>query len=255
MKSTTAPAGRGAVTVVPKWGPRLARLYSADVRRLEALHADRLSPGAKTWEQAVELLFQRMVKAGPVKGAKLVKKVSDYLSSIDKDARCHILIALQCRSRTAFLMFATFAYGNHPNPAVREEGLSIELHFIHCSRSHPSRAVGILVAYISKHAMSRLYERGHDITENIHATGAFAFIGVLGYLTHRSPKHIDGGMHMVFSDLLAVGALHRFTRTYRNGKQVEETVYDVRTVLLVDELGPRRQQAAATTRILRTLCA
>ena len=138
-------------------------------------------------------------------------------------------------------MFATFAYGNHPNPAVREEGLSIELHFIHCSRSHPSRAVGILVAYISKHAMSRLYERGHDITENIHATGAFAFIGVLGYLTHRSPKHIDGGMHMVFSDLLAVGALHRFTRTYRNGKQVEETVYDVRTVLLVDELGPRRQ--------------
>ena len=84
----------------PKWGPRLARLYSADVRRLEAIHADRLSPGAKTWEQAVELLFQRMVKAGPVKGAKLVQRVADYLGSIDKDARCHLLIAF-ARGRTS----------------------------------------------------------------------------------------------------------------------------------------------------------
>ena len=141
-------------------------------------------------------------------------------------------------------MFATFSTGNHPNPAVKEEGLSIELHVLRCSRSHPSRAVGIPVAYISKHAMNRLYERGHDITENSHATGAFAFIGVLGYLTHHSAKHVDGGMHMAFSDLLMVGTLHRFMKTYRNGKQVEETIYDVRTVLRWTRSARTRQGSA-----------
>jgi hypothetical protein len=220
------------------WPPRLARLYSEDVRKLEALHADRLSPGASTWEGAVEALFKRMVEIGPVKGTKLVKKAIDYLNGVDKDARRHLLIASQCRSRNAFMLFATFSYGRHPDPkVVKEEGLSIEIHLLHCSRSHPTHAVGIPVAYISRHAMNRLYERGHDITDNARATSVFAFVGVLGFLTHRSKKHVDGGMHMVFSDLLMAGSLHCFTKICDSGRQFEETIFDVRTVLLVDNLG------------------
>ena len=200
MKSTTAPAGRGAVTVVPKWGPRLARLYSADVRRLEALHADRLSPGATSWEQAVGALFKRMVEIGPAKGTKLVKKAIDYLNGVNQDARRHLLIATQCRSRNAYMLFATFSYGRHPDlGVVKEKGLAIELHYLHCSRSRPSHAVGIPVAFVSRHAMNRLYGRGHDITDNTSATGVFAFVGVLGFLMHQSKKHAGGGMHMAFS--------------------------------------------------------
>ena len=45
----------------------------------------------------------------------------------------------------------------------------------------------------------------------------------------------------MFSGLLTAGAMHRFTKTYRNGKQVEETVYDVRTVLPVDEIGDSKR--------------
>ena len=227
--------------VVPRWAPRLARLYSEDVRKLEALHAGRISPGATTWEEAVDQLASRMISAGPAKGAKLVGKAIDYLSNIAPDHRCHFLISTQYGSRNAFLMFATFSIGNHPNPTVKEEGLNIELHVLQCSRSHPSRAIGIPTAFISRHAINRLFERGHDVTGNSHATGVFAFIGVLGYLTHKSAKHTDGGMHIVFSGLLTAGAMHRFTKTCRNGKQVEETVYDVRTVLLVDELGDSKR--------------
>jgi hypothetical protein len=40
--------------------------YIREARRLEKLHADRLAPGAATWEQAVELLYKRMVRGGPV---------------------------------------------------------------------------------------------------------------------------------------------------------------------------------------------
>jgi hypothetical protein len=223
---------------VPRWGPRLARLYSEDVRKLEALHAGRLAPGASTWEQAVESLFKKLVKAGPAKGTKLVKKTIDYLGSIDSCERSHFMVANHCASRTAILMFATFRIGPHPDPRViKEEGLSIELHILQCSRSHPSYTVGVPVAYISRHAMNRLYERGHDITDNSHATSVFAFIGVLGFLTHRSKKHADGGMHMVFSDLLMAGSLHCFTKTYYSGRQFEETIFDVRTVLSANELG------------------
>ena len=48
------------MSTIPKWGPRLARLYSADVKRLEVKHAGQLSPGTCTWEQAVESLYKRV---------------------------------------------------------------------------------------------------------------------------------------------------------------------------------------------------
>ena len=117
-------------------------LHSEDIRRLEAFHADRLSPGASTWEQAVGTLFKRIIAIGPAKGTRLVQKAIDYLNSVDQDARRHILITAQCRSRSAYLLFATFSYGGHPDLRVKEEGLAIELNYLHCSRSRPSHASG-----------------------------------------------------------------------------------------------------------------
>ena len=228
------------MTTVPRWAPRLARLYSVDVRRLEALHAARLSPGTTTWETAVEDLYLRMLKAGPVKGSRLIRRAADYLNSIEPDETCHFVISHSIGSRTAFLMFATFSYGHHPDPAVREEGLNILLHIISAKRSGPSRAVGVPVAYISRHAINRLYERGHDITEKIHATGAFVYIGVLGFLTHRSPRHKDSGLSLLFGETLIVGAQHRFAKARTDGRVIEEAIFDVRTALAADEIGASR---------------
>jgi hypothetical protein len=234
---------------ISRWGPRLARLYSEDVRKLEAKHAGQLSPGSSTWEQAVEALFHRMSDAGPVKGSKLVGKALDYLRNIDPNERAHFVMADWCGSRTALMMLASFSYGPHPDRRVKEEGLNIELHIIQCSRSKPRCAAGIPVAYISRHALNRLYERGHDICENIHAVSIFAAIGGLGYLSRWSEQHVDGGMSLLLAGLLVVGAVHRCDKTASSGRVFEETFYDVRTVLPAEEAGPSMRAQLAQGRV------
>ena len=52
------------MNVALRYPPRLARLYSADVKRLEALHAGRLSPGVTTWSEAVEALYGACMQPG-----------------------------------------------------------------------------------------------------------------------------------------------------------------------------------------------
>ena len=229
--------------VIPnlRWAPRLARLYSEDVRKLEAVHADRISPGARTWEEAVEALFQRMYNAGPVKGSRLLQKAIDYLDGIASDQRSHFMVAASCRTRTAVLLFATFSTGAHPDPNVRENGLNIVLHAVHCSRNRFARVTGIPVAYASTHTLRRLFERGYDVTGNSHASSIFTFVGALGYLTHKSEKHVDGGLNLLFADTLVTGSLHRCMKTYPNGREFEDAFFDVRTVLDASEISPGKQ--------------
>jgi hypothetical protein len=230
---------------IPTESRIFADRYSREARRLEQLHASRLAPGATTWEQAVEALFQQIVKVGPVKGAKLVQKAIDYLNGVVSDERSYLMIVGHCTSRTAFLAFATFLVGPHPDQRVKEEGVTIALHILHCSRSRPARVSGIPVAHFSKHAIARLHQRGQDITENTHAATAFSFAGVLGYLTHRSPKHADGGLCLLFADTLLVGSLHRFASTDARGHPIDEVFFDIRTALAVDEIGDRMVNAGA----------
>jgi hypothetical protein len=64
---------------------------------------------------------------------------------------------------------------------------------------------------------------------------------VLGFITHRVEKHIDGGMHLLFESVLAAGHMHRFPKLCRNGRINDECVFDIRTVLERDELGPSKQ--------------
>ena len=78
------------MNAIPKWGPRLARLYSEDIRKLEAKHAGKLSPGTCTWELSIESLFKCMVAAGPRKGVRLLKQAADYLNGVDLDERAHL---------------------------------------------------------------------------------------------------------------------------------------------------------------------
>jgi hypothetical protein len=147
------------------------------------------------------------------------------------------MVATNCRNRTAILMLATFSIGSHPDQRVKEDGLSIVLHVIRCSRARQARVTNIPTAYISRHAMNRLYERGHDLVENSHTTNIFTFIGALGYLVHRSEKHANGGLCLKFSDLLVVGSQHRCIKTYPNGRQFEDAFFDVRTVRDANEIG------------------
>jgi hypothetical protein len=64
---------------------------------------------------------------------------------------------------------------------------------------------------------------------------------VLGFIAHRCERLADSGLYMRFSGLLAAGALHRFSRIQPDGRSFEECVYDVRTALPADAIGPARQ--------------
>ena len=241
--------------VAPRWPPRLARLYSEEVRKLEALHANQVSPGTTTWADAVEALFQKIHKVGPVKGPQLLQKAIDYLNNIGNDDRSHFMVATSCGRRTAILIFATFSAGPHPDPRVKEDGLTVVLHAIRCCRSRFARVTGIPVAYVSMHAVRRLFERGYDITENSRANSVFALIGGLGYLTLRSVEHANGGLSLLVSNILVVGSQHRCVKIYPNGREFEEAFFDVRTVLDANEIGPANQSLLEQGRIAAAVIA
>lgn len=131
-------------------------------------------------------------------------------------------------------MFATFAIGEHPDPMVQEEGVCISMHAIICSRSRPSWTSGVPVAFVSRHALQRLYERGHNVTFG-NATSLLAWIAA-GYLT-TAPRNTSAAG---FSDVMVAGGLHRFMKTQSNGRPFEESFFDVRTVLPTDEIGAGR---------------
>lgn len=224
-------------SLATRWPPRLARLYSADVKRLEAKHAGKLSPGATTWEDAVKQLYKRVHEAGPRKGARIIGQAADYLGSVYENEGAHFMVANRSGSRAALLVFATFVGGDHPDLRVKEQGITITLHIIQCGRSLPRCVTGVPVAYISSHALKRLCERADDVVEPGDAAYAVVYAGILGYLVHRSPKHQDGGLSLRISDTLLVGSLHRFEKLWHNGHTLEEIVLDIRTVLDINELG------------------
>ena len=92
------------------------------------------------------------------------------------------------------------------------------------------------------HAVKRLFERGCDISGNAGATNVFAAATVLGYLSHVSTRHDGGGLHLRVGNVLLAGAVHSYARTWDDGSVLPSTVYDVRTCLEVDELGPAQQR-------------
>ena len=162
------------------WPPRLARLYSEDVRRLEALHAGRLSPGARLGSKRSRHCSRRLVEVGPAKGTKLVTKTIDYLSGVDSDgAASSWSRTLPSRNRDSCCLPPSA----RPSPGPKGDQGGRVVHrtsLLQCSRSHPSYTVGVPVAYISRHAMTGSTNAVTTSPITADATSVFAFIGVLG---------------------------------------------------------------------------
>ncbi len=213
---------------IPTESRIFANRYFREARRVEALHAARLSPGTHTWREALRALFERMEKAGsPIKQAAVLRQAIAALNGIDQQEAMHIgIVAGGGRKRSAGLMFATFSAGWHPL-GLDEEGLRVLQHGIVCSRTHATLLADVVLAYVSRHAVSRLHERDHRLTAAA-AFGVFGFIGVLGMISHRSKRHERGGMCLRYGDILAVGSI-------KHGVDVG-AFFDVRTVLPANEV-------------------
>ena len=210
------------MTTIPTESRIFADRYFRDARRLEALHAGRISPGTKTWRDALPALFERMRKSGsPARQTDILRKATAYLNSVKPEDTAHIMIAHSSASRSAFLTFATFRAGLHPLIGVDEDGIHITQHLIRCERRGKSSLISdINLAYASKHAIGRLHEREYDDLTSGGATGGLAFIGVLGYLTKDSEKHVAGELCLHFGDTLVVGSLKHSRKYADNGREV-----------------------------------
>jgi hypothetical protein len=178
--------GQLAMSYVPTESRIFADRYFRDMRRLEAMHAGRLSPGVARWAAATAALYDRVKKAGsPVKQAAVLNKAIAYLNSVKPEERPYAMIAFYSANRSAQVCFATFDPGLHPLQGVHEEGLNIMQHLVDCDRNNRGKMISnVNIAYVSKHAMSRLHERGTNIDSN----DAFASIAVLGHLARERKK-------------------------------------------------------------------
>lgn len=210
--------------------------YMRDLRQREKTFAHRISPGTVNWGDAMFSFYERAGHAGsPVKRARMIRDLTNYLNeSVGEGA--HFLLDCGGAKRSAGLMFATLSAGENPFLGVDEEGVNVTQHNIISCRNGDLRVLPDMgIAYISKHAIGRLHERGHDLS-NSKATCVVACVGILGLLTRESVKHVDGGLCMRYDDTLIVGSLKHAVKCVNGKDNINGTLYDVRTALLADSV-------------------
>lgn len=228
---------------IPTESRIFADRYMRELRKREALNSNRLSPGAKTWTDAMLDVFDQVGNMGnPIKRAKRIKEIAGYLNSaIDTDdGFAHFVLDYGGSNRSAGLLLATLGVGEHPIQGVHEDGVNILHHFITSRRGGTVRACADLnLAYISKHALARMHERGLNMSADA-ITGVLSCIGVMGIILRNAKQHADGGMCLRFDDTLIVGSLKNAVKDVGGGKGVECALFDVRTALPADEVKDRR---------------
>jgi hypothetical protein len=235
-----------------------AEQYFRELRRREAMHATALAPGAKDWTDAVLDAFERIHKLGnPIKRVAAVRKIVKHLNDHVTPEHCaHFMLDYAGGTRSVWLDFATLSAGDHPLEGVTETGVNISQHRIICRRPGSCAVMADMnLAYISKHAIGRMHERGVKLTVGT-TTGALAFIGVLGLLMRDSEKHWDAGLCLRFGEALVVGSTKRAMKQVDEGRAVARCILDVRTALLTEDVKDQRmveQGNAAANAVMQWL--
>jgi hypothetical protein len=189
----------------------------------------------------MDVLADRMARAGsPGKQAAV-------LAAVDLTGPGpFMLLGHASRARASALVFATYSAGKHPFVGVTEEGVNILCHTIQCNRRGQAKLRTHNFAYVSKHALGRLHERGDASPEAV--TAVLGHIGLLGYLTRHNQQHFESGLCLHLGDVLVVGSL----KYGMAGDQVTG-LYDVRTILNVDEVKDQAmvQQGMVAAQVVR----
>src|SRR3954452_12766308 len=100
---------------IPTESRIFANRYSRELKQKERLHAHALSPGAKTWDEAVNALYDRMAAAGsPAKRAAILGKAITYLNAVPFTDMTHVRVIIYAAKRAATLGFIAMTSGTHP---------------------------------------------------------------------------------------------------------------------------------------------
>jgi hypothetical protein len=227
-----------------------------DLRQRERKFAEKIAPGNTNWADAAFAFYHSVGRAGsPIKRARMINELTNFLNETVGEG-AHFLLDCGGAKRSAGLMFATLSAGENPFLGVNEEGVNITTHNIISHRNGDLRVLPDMgIAYVSKHAIGRLHERGHDL-DNMKATCVLACVGILGLLTRDSAKHVDGGLCLRYDDTLIVGSLKHALKCVNGKDDINATLFDVRTALLADSVTDQQmltQGAWATNAVAKWL--
>jgi hypothetical protein len=239
---------------VPTVSRIFADQYRREATRLEKLHANHLAPGTTTWGAAMQAMEDRVGRLpGPIKRTTAIRNAAIYLRENQKDSM-HFMLGLYTRKRSSAMSFGTINFGTHPLAGVSEDGVSVMRHTMLCRRDGGGGSkVNQSMAYISRHAVQRLHERGRELTIET-ATKMFTAIGMLGFMLSFDTRHIDKAMCLRLNeDMLAVGVVRFAVGT---GCDIDQscTFFEVRTFLPLNELDSRPTQRRQGEAAFNAVC-
>ena len=214
--------------------------YRRESKSIDKTNIPILHPGATDWSEAIDGLCLRLRKAdGPIKRAVILKDATQRLRDSQSKDTTHFVLNHYHGKRAATLGFCTMEFGRHPLVGVNEDGVNVFWHRIGCYRNGAVELKSkYSLAFISRHALHRLHERGGDKELCFAETVAtLANIAVYASMVNDSPKHFESTMCLRFGDVLAVGSLWNAA----SAEYPEESfsTYGVRTFLPSDEISER----------------
>jgi hypothetical protein len=144
------------------------------------------------------------------------------------------------RSRSGSFEILTWEVAKHPLLNQGYDGILVKAYFCMLQRNGDGVAgPRARLAYISWHALARMYQRSS--VDVFTAKGVVAACGIAGYLLRESAKHANTEINYAIENLICTGRL-RFAED--EGQQY--AFYDVATVLPLDEVAmAKREQGVA----------
>jgi hypothetical protein len=219
---------------IPTESRIFAARYARETKRLEQVHAQRLHPGAKTWQTGLRGMCNAIpMDQSPKKAALVLKNAMAYLNGVPADDRTYFMLGqYNCAKRSAHLQFATISTGSHLLRGIDEEGFSIMAHMVAVRRNGSAQMISnIPLAQVSLHTVSRLHQRAAGEMTNDWATVTLSLVGALGHVLNYADHLANGQLALNFNGALVVGSLHPVTDGTHGGM-----LFNVRTVLPADEV-------------------
>lgn len=185
-----------------------------ETRNRERLGAGTFHPSAKTWNEALLGFRDSFIGCGgPVKASKIFARGHQRLKEAHvKHGACYLNF-FTSHSRSGAFEIITWRVAQHPIRPGRYEGILISGNYCRLQRGGYLRMYGKDHAFISWHALGRMYERWANSTVD-KAAAMIGCIGVAGLLMSEGDRHRNNEMNLAFEDVHCVGIMRYAPKGY-----------------------------------------
>jgi hypothetical protein len=194
------------------------RIFTAqlmrEMRNCERLGAGTFHPGAKTWHEAMLGFRNSFIGCGgPVKASKIFARGRErLLTAHSKHGACY-LNCFESRSRSGLFDMISWRVAQHPIRPGKYEGILISGNFCRLQRRGHISMYGKHHAFMSWHALGRLYERWDDGTID-KAAAVIGCVGVAGMLMSEGNRHSNNAMNLAFEGVHCAGVMRAVPKEY-----------------------------------------